>query len=102
MNAACFTVWRFNVGGRAWKGGWKGGEACPPLHRVLFCNAKQGMLGRTDWSEWRTHRIYGMLTDWENGKERERERVKRQTLPDEEKEVVRLRGGGERGGRKKG
>lgn len=76
------------------------------------------MLGRTDWSEWRTHRIYAMLTDWENGergrrreKERERagrERVKRQTLPDEEKEVVRrLRGGGEggggeRGGRKKG
>ncbi|OAD56442.1 hypothetical protein WN48_03392 [Eufriesea mexicana] len=25
------------------------------------------MLGRTDWSEWRTHRIYDTLTDWENG-----------------------------------
>lgn len=48
------------------------------MHRVLFCNAKQGMLGRTDWSEWRTHRIYGMLTDWENG-ERKRERTGKET-----------------------
>lgn len=35
------------------------------------------MLGRTDRSEWRTHRIYAMLTDWENGRKRERENGQR-------------------------
>lgn len=45
------------------------------------------MLGRTDRSEWRTHRIYGYANGLgERKKEGEREWAKRQSLRDEGKE----------------